>query len=257
MLPAAGLAVLLIAVALWATLRPKATPGIAETPAAAQLAPTISTPSGNMVLVAAGQFLFGEKKEPVSLPAFYIDKTEVTNRAYAEFAKAAGHKLPDGFDTEHPDFPVVNVSILDAQAFAKWAEKRLPTAREWEKAARGADGRLYPWGNQQDLARANVGTKQIRPVSDLVAGASPFGAVNMIGNVWELVDQLSTPSAQAVATFGKLLTPAPGPDEPWYTIRGESFQEPQLVDGVIWDSTTVPARWKAANIGFRCVRDPR
>ena len=219
-----------------------------------RLPPVLQTPTGEMVLVPAGNFLFGEKKEAVSLPAFYIDKTEVSNAAYAAFCKAANRELPAGFPAGRPDLPVVNVSILDAQAFVKWAGKRLPTAREWEKAARGVDGRQFPWGNARDTSKANVGTKQIGLVTAYAAGASPCGALQMVGNVWELVDQLSTPGPRALEYFGTVLTPKPTADEPWYTIRGASFSD-DLPNEVLWDSTTVPARWKDANIGFRCVKD--
>jgi formylglycine-generating enzyme required for sulfatase activity len=220
------------------------------------LPPTLSTPTGEMVLVPAGPFQFGEKKETASLPAYYVDKTEVSNGAYAAFCAATNRPLPAKFPQDKPDLPVVNVSILDAQAFVKWAGKRLPTEREWEKAARGQDGRTYPWGNERDLSKANVGTKLIQPVSAYPGGASPYGALQMVGNVWELLDHLSTPGPQALEYFGKMLKPAPAPDDPWYTIRGGSFNE-DLPDRVIWDNTTVPARWKDFNIGFRCVKDPQ
>ncbi|SPE36532.1 Serine/threonine protein kinase [Candidatus Sulfopaludibacter sp. SbA3] len=219
------------------------------------LAPAISTTTGDMVLVPAGSFLFGEKKESVSLPAFYVDKTEVSNAASAAFCQATGHPLPPDFPPGKPDLPVVNVSILDAQAFVKWAGKRLPTGREWEKAARGTDGRNFPWGNDAAPPKANVGTQQMQPVNAYAAGASPFGALQMVGNVWELVDQLSTPGDHALAYFAAVLTPAPTREDPWYTIRGASFSDARLPANIIWDSTTVPARWKNSNIGFRCVKD--
>jgi hypothetical protein len=76
----------------------------------------------------------------------------------------------------------------------------------------------------------------------------------MVGNVWEYTEQLSVPSAQAIENFRILLNPSPRSDEPWYQVRGESFVEP-LAQNVIWDSTTVPARWKNLNIGFRCAKD--
>ena len=239
LLPAILLVALGLGVGLYFALRPK------------PLAKSIPTPTGEMVLVPAGTFLFGEKKEPVSLPAFYVDKTEVANKAYAAFCAATGHARPPQFPRDKPDDPVVNVSISEAFAFAKWAQKRVPTAREWEKAARGADGRMYPWGNEKDVARANVGTEQVRPVTDFATGASPCGALNMVGNVWEFVGELSTPGPRALEAFQALKL---APDELWYTIRGQSFREP-LQENVIWDSMTVPARFKNLDIGFRCVKD--
>jgi hypothetical protein len=75
-----------------------------------------------------------------------------------------------------------------------------------------------------------------------------------VGNVWELIEQLTPPSEENMENFRILLTPAPRADEPWYQVRGESFDDP-LAQNVIWDSTTVPARWKMRNIGFRCAKD--
>jgi formylglycine-generating enzyme required for sulfatase activity len=244
LIPVAAVVLLAAVAGCYFALRPKG-PSLPQ---------SIATPTGEMVLVPAGPFLFGKDKEAATpLPAFYIDKTEVSNAAYASFCNATQRKVPEKF-SDDPKLPVVNVSILDAQAFAKWAGKRLPTAREWEKAARGTDGRIYPWGNEQDSARANVDTHQLRPVTDFATGASAFGALNLVGNVWEFVEQLSTPSAQAVDHFRESMTPPPGPDDPWYQIRGLSHNEPWN-SGAVWDSATIPARWKAPDLGFRCVRE--
>jgi formylglycine-generating enzyme required for sulfatase activity len=258
LIPAMVAAVLVVGAGLYFALRPHAAEsaaGVVPTaPTAAAAAKTISTSTGDMILIPAGDFEFGETKHQVPLPAFYIDKTEVSNAAYAEFCKASGRPLPKGFPADKPDYPVGNVTILDAHAFAKWAGKRLPTAKEWEKAARGEDGRAFPWGNENDPARANVGTGRIQPVTSHPEGASPYGALQMVGNVWELIEQLSPPSEEAVENFRIKLNPAPRVDEPWYQVRGESFDDP-LAQNVIWDSTTVPARWTAPNIGFRCAKD--
>jgi hypothetical protein len=79
----------------------------------------------------------------------------------------------------------------------------------------------------------------------------------MVGNVFELVNEVATPSENAKTYFASMLRPAPAPDEPWYTIRGQSFFKDEKLDArVLYDSTTVPARWKNPNIGFRCVKDP-
>ena len=257
LIPAIVAAVLVIGGGLYFLLRPHAasdTASASTNPQAAVASKTVTTSTGEMILIPAGDFEFGETKQHVSLPAFYIDKTEVPNSAYEEFCKATGRPLPAGFPKESPDYPVVNVNIVDAHAFAKWAGKRLPTAKEWEKAARGTDGRAFPWGNVSNTTLANVGTHQVEPVNGHPDGASPNGVLQMVGNVWELIEQLNPPSDEAMENFRIKLNPAPRADEPWYQIRGESFDDP-LAQNVIWDYTTVPARWKAPNIGFRCAKD--
>ncbi len=162
----AALLVLLVAGGIYLAMRPSAghAAGGVKGP---ELARTINTPTGEMVLVPLGTFLFGEKKTPVSLPAFYIDRTEVTNAEYAAFCKATGYKPPEGFSPAKPDYPVVNVTIVDAHAYASWAGKRLPNSKEWEKAARGEDGRLYPWGDTPDMAKVNIDSKGPLPVAAL------------------------------------------------------------------------------------------
>src|ERR1017187_554297 len=218
-------------------------PGTA--PKAAELAKTIATPAGEMVLVPAGEFRFGEKKQATSLPAFYIDKTEVSNAAYAQFCQTTKHPLPDSFPANQPAYPVVSVTMADARAFAQWAGKRLPTDMEWEKAARGADGRTFPWGNEMEVSRANTGTDELRPVDRYPSGASPYGALQMVGNAWELVNKLR-PAAADLSPF-QSINPPLRPDEAWYMIRGLSAWT-GLQDGATWDSTAVPERWKDASL---------
>jgi predicted Ser/Thr protein kinase len=237
---AAALAIIAAAAAYW-TQRTKPAP----------LPEVLATPTGEMVLVP------GE----AGSPAFYIDRTEVTNRAYAEFCRARERPLPPGFAGDQPDLPVVNVTYVDAQEFARWAGKRLPTRSEWERAARGRDGRTYPWGDSHDPTRANVadnpsGLKGPAPVTAFGQGASPFGVLQLAGNVWEFVDEPRTPSAGALETFGRIMSPPPTADEPWYTMCGGSFQEP-LVRNVNGEWASVPARYRSAAIGFRCAKDAR
>jgi serine/threonine-protein kinase len=254
---AAPLAVLLVAAPIaFLTLRPAPAAKTVETKAPA-LPTTLSLPSGDMILIPAGAFAFGEDKQAVAMPAFYIDKTEATNAAYSAFCTATGRQLPEGFPQDRGGYPVVNVSFVDASAFAEWAGKRLPAAREWEKAARGTDGRLFPWGNEPDISRANINTNTIKPASDFTAGASPYGVLQMVGNVWELVAQVGSPTKQGLQYFSQHMKPPPTADDAWYTIRGGSFSDGSLPDRILWDSTNIPARWKNSNIGFRCARDAR
>jgi formylglycine-generating enzyme required for sulfatase activity len=183
----------------------------------------------------------------------------VTNQAYAQFCKETGHALPADFAADKPNYPVVNVTIGDAAAFAKWAGERLPSAREWEKAARGTDGRSFPWGNDADATKANVGPPSlIRPATDFANAASPFKTLNMIGNVWELVDDLATPSDRSIKDFSTMLKPAPTLSDPWHQARGGSFRQPKaLIPDLIWDYTSIPEQWKAPDLGFRCAKDPQ
>jgi formylglycine-generating enzyme required for sulfatase activity len=215
--------------------------------------------SGDMVLVPAGTALLGEHPHPVEVSQFYIDRTEVSNRAYGEFVKATSHSRPVDFREDLPEYPVVNVTFDDAEAFAKWAGKRLPTYVEWEKAARGTDGRVFPWGNQPDGSLANVqGTRNpgsVMPVDSFPKGASPYGALNMIGNVWEWVDARRTPEAMFVKSMQARLKPDPPltMTEAYYATRG-GYYDFALSPTLIWEFAAFPARLSSKVIGFRCAR---
>jgi formylglycine-generating enzyme required for sulfatase activity len=146
------------------------------------------------IAIPAGEFLYGDKKEKKTLPAFQIAKTPVTNVQYYQFVKATKHDSPSHWQNGQvpqglEDHPVVYVSWDDAQEFCKWAKCRLPTEEEWEKAARGTDGRSYPWGNEQPtktLCNFNNNEKGTTPVGKYSPqGDSPYGCVDMSGNVWE------------------------------------------------------------------------
>lgn len=175
----------------------------------AQPAPKQPEDGAAMLLVPAGEFWMGADDEDpdeaprhrVHLGAFYIDRYEVTNAEYGRFLKTTGRQTPrywaDPFLNGSTQ-PVVGISWHDASTYCTWASKRLPTEAEWEKAARGLDGRTYPWGEEWDALRANnldpgagqtrpVGIAGARPVGSHPSGASPYGAHDMAGNVAEWV----------------------------------------------------------------------
>ncbi|MBK9309098.1 MAG: SUMF1/EgtB/PvdO family nonheme iron enzyme [Nitrospira sp.] len=158
-----------------------------------------------MVFIPEGEFLFGTDNVTISLPAFYIDKNEVTTQLYASFMQATNHSKPEHWGDVRPEFdgdkPVIGVEWSDANEYCHYYGKRLPTEKEWEKAARGTDGRIYPWGNSEPskslanyggqfcLAFCNVYAEKLKPVASYAAGRSPYGLYDMAGNAWEWVEE--------------------------------------------------------------------
>jgi formylglycine-generating enzyme required for sulfatase activity len=181
--------------------------------------------AAQMVHIPTGDFTMGSDTGPsderpshrISLPAFEIDRLPVTNAQFANFLNAIGPTNAAGetlFDVDDPDarihrrgdrwmaqagfedHPVVEVSWVGARDFCAWMGKRLPTEAEWEKAARGTDGRRYQWGNESpDATRARfaAGWNETAPVGSFPNGASPYGVFDLSGNVWEWVSSAYRP----------------------------------------------------------------
>ncbi|MFN0101269.1 MAG: bifunctional serine/threonine-protein kinase/formylglycine-generating enzyme family protein [Bryobacteraceae bacterium] len=216
---------------------------------------------GEMVFVAEGPFLYGPEKRSVDVRGFYIDITEVTNEDYEEFSRATGHALPSGYERGKPGYPVVNVTVADAQAYAKWAGKRLPTEKEWQKAARGVDGRIYPWGDEATPVRANVADNPDDSWQHVVSadafrhGRSPFLVLQMIGNVRELTGEQTAPTVTAMREYEAKVDPPARGDEEWYLVKGGSYRY-KLAETSLPVIEIVPGRYRAPDLGFRCVKDP-
>ncbi|MCB9007985.1 MAG: SUMF1/EgtB/PvdO family nonheme iron enzyme [Ardenticatenaceae bacterium] len=145
------------------------------------------------VRVPAGEFLYGDDKKKVYLDEFWIAKTPVTNAEYARFVAETKAKFPGYWKRSSPpaklaDHPVVNVSWHDAKAYAEWSGLELPTEEQWEKAARGTDGREYPWGNEWRENHCNTRESDIGTTTTVgqfsPQGDSVYGCVDMAGNVW-------------------------------------------------------------------------
>jgi len=197
-----------------------------------------------MCLVPAGTFLYGPEKREIFLDSFYIDLNPVTNAEYTRFVQEMNYRPPRFADDprlNQPDQPVVGVSFGDAQQFAKWAGKELPTELQWEKAARGTDGRIYPWGNDPPgSSDATYGLDPVEgapaPVGQSLRNVSPFGVRDMVGNVWEWT----------TAPFAK--------DSKFKAVRGGSYNDSADYLRTDYRLDAHP-KDKFEAIGFRCVKN--
>lgn len=260
-----------------------------------------------MVLIPEGSFLRGSPEgqgdadehpqRSIHLEAFYLDRFEVTNRRHQAFLKATGHRAPEHccdpnynlwkgteIDSSLLEHPVVNVDWDDAQAYCRWAGKRLPTEAEWEKAAKGGKGRIFPWGSTWDRTRANaaaywagqdfatpeeakawwagaggdlIAKKGIHgmltlPVTALEYGATPSGQLmHMAGNVWEWVGDWYSPTSYAESPERNPRGPETGE---YKVLRGGSWLNHQyLLRNSVRDGSRPAMRNHGT--GFRCAQD--
>jgi formylglycine-generating enzyme required for sulfatase activity len=199
----------------------------------------------------------------LQIPAFYIDKYPVTNAQFKRFLAASAYRpkdrynflkdwtngtYPAGWDRK----PVTWVSLEDARAYAAWAGKRLPREWEWQFAAQGTDGRLYPWGNQPDAAAipAPQNGRQLPGPADVDAhprGASPFGVMDLTGNVWQWTDEyVDEHTRSAVLRGGSYYRPN---GSIWYFPQCPRLDQHQKY------LLMAPSKDRAGTLGFRCVVD--
>lgn len=235
----------------------------------AEHVPAADTP---MVEIPAGEFMMGRDgsealadERPlhsVWLDTFWIDVHEVTTSQYARFLAGTGRHPPWQWETvelsQHGDRPVVGVNWDDADAYCRWKEKRLPTEAEWEKGARGTDGRRYPWGNQvpaEELANFALGARfsynqVLRDVRSNEQGKSPYGLYHMAGNAYEWVQDWYLSKYYETA-------PAKNPHGPeqgqFKVLRGGSWSD--LAKYLLtYSRFKLPPETRNSYTGFRCAK---
>jgi formylglycine-generating enzyme required for sulfatase activity len=231
--------------------------------------PPVVVPAGTdpveMAAVPAGEFLMGSPDDTapaderpaarIAVAAFGIDRVEVTNARYAACVDAGACSPPVGpafADVTKADHPVSLVSWPQAAAYCRWVGKRLPTEAEWEKAARGADGRVWPWGSRFEAERVNAGyTLGTAAVGSYAAGASPYGVLDMAGNVWEWTSSLYRPYPYD-AGDGREDPVAHGAR----VNRGGSWYYGAEYARTAYRATADHMYRRIADLGFRCARSP-
>jgi formylglycine-generating enzyme required for sulfatase activity len=235
-------------------------------------APASDIPEG-MVLVPAATIKFtlksnddfiiipsAGKERTAVISSFMIDKYPVTNDEFARFIRETRYIPEDtvnylkhwanGMSVSGQErYPVVNVSIEDAKAYAVWAGKRLPTEAEWQLAAQGTDGRLWPWGNEFHATKCNNGFGRPTPVNAFPKGESPYGVADLVGNVWQMTGDVYCNGTYYfnIIRGGSYFKP----ESSWWYIQGG----PQQLDMTQIQLMVSPGYDRSATVGFRCVRD--
>jgi len=223
---------------------------------------TLSIP--NMIYIPEGEFVMGTNdgfvyeapEQKIYLKAFFIDRTEVTNRQYKRFVDATKYPPPkhwknNTYPKNMDNYPVVNVSLEDALAYCKWAGKRLPTEQEWEKAARAGDKRTFPWGNEWEINITNksifLGIGKIKPVGNYQSDKSIYDVYDLAGNVreWTQSKFLPYPGYTGDMKYFK---------EELYVVRGGSYKLPKLFCRT-YRRDAFKKDTKLPDLGFRCAID--
>jgi formylglycine-generating enzyme required for sulfatase activity len=224
----------------------------------------------SMAVVPSGEFIMGSlsgaaNEQPqhlVYVDTFFMDKYEVSVGEYAKFLEATSLEAPHDWtimnQPQHEKRPVVNIDWADAATYCKWVGKRLPTEAEWEKAARGTDGRIYPWGNEPPTRLRASFVKEkwneyaaFAPVGTLEDGKSPYGIYDMAGNVWEWVSDWY---GRDYYKNGPLQNPKGPSSGEFKVIRGgSSYYEVDLRSASrLFNSPSHPSIY----YGFRCAKTP-
>ena len=235
---------------------------------------------GREAAACAAVFAREQPRRQVILDGFYIDRFEVTNSQFERFVaatryrttaeregtgwihrdgpgwvevKGASWRTPDGPGTDRaPNAPVTQVSWLDANAYCRWAGKRLPTEAEWEKTARGTDGRRYPWADQWDASRVKgLVTKGPAPVGSYPGGVSPYGVHDMAGNVWEWVADWYDKDYYSRSSARNPRGPSSGQ---FKVLRGGSWADTLMSLRTAYREVA-PQETRNAYLGFRCAKD--
>jgi formylglycine-generating enzyme required for sulfatase activity len=223
-----------------------------------------------MVLIPAGAFLMGSASTPglswleqgvdetpqhrVKLGAFWIDRYEVTGKDYAAFVEATGHRAPRVWSAGRPrrdDHPVIDVSWHDADAYCRWAGKRLSTEAEWEKAARGADGRTWVWGPEYRPGAANLedgGLGDTAPVGSHPKDVSPYGVYDLTGNAMEW-------TASWYRAYPGSTLQRDDFGEQYRVLKGGAWTTPPLPFSRAANRHAIAPKWDHPHFGFRCAKD--
>ncbi|VAX09099.1 hypothetical protein MNBD_GAMMA26-2285 [hydrothermal vent metagenome] len=225
----------------------------------------------DMVLVPAGEFIMGTndwwpKSGPEHsrhLPDYYMDKYEVTNAKYEKFVAATSHRLPDHWvkngnkiPADQEEFPITFVSWQDAVDYCEWEGKRLPSEFEWEKAARGTDGRVFPWGDEFDKDKGNTpqhGHGKSMKVGSFDSGVSPYGLYDMVGNVFEW-------TSSWYRSYPGNTHNDPNEGETYRVVKGGSWYDCTYyrcgISAPTYNRIFFHPMTKNFTFGFRCAQDP-